>query len=212
MRVYMMRNKSSWQCHLHKDSGSDPQTPSELPSSPTTLRCTSPLFLPPPTPTPSPSPPPADDLTSQSPKKTESPRRGLLASPTTPDQPPWASLPELPSLLLWGMNWPYLTQELHSRSCPLSLDFNSFPSWLDYSYQQGLISPITLYACLHFVFHSKVPLESGSHPLPLLSLLPVSPRLTSARVSPYHSLLSKTPALFRSLKISGGTSWVGSSG
>ena len=83
-----MRNKSSWQCHLHKDSGSDPQTASELPSSPATLRCTSPLFLPPPTPTPSPSPPPADDLTSQSPKKTESPRRGLLASPTTPDQPP----------------------------------------------------------------------------------------------------------------------------
>ena len=172
----------------------------------------SPLFLSPPTPTPFPSPPSADDLTSQSPKKIESARQGLLASPTTPDQPPWASLPEPPAFLSWGMNWPYLTQELHSRRCPLSLDFNSFPSWLDYSYQQGLISPITLYPCLHFVFHSKAPLESASHPLPLLSLLPVSPRLTSARVSPYHSLLSKTPALFRSLKVSGGTSWVGSSG
>lgn len=63
------------------------------------------------------------------------------------------------------------------------------------------MSPIALYVFLHFVFHSKVPLVSGPHPLPLLPLLPLSLKSSPARARPCHIPLAKTPVLFRSLRV-----------
>lgn len=74
------------------------------------------------------------------------------------------------------MNRPYPTQEpyqLPSRSYPLSLCINSFPSSLDYSLQWAFISPIACRSLPHLHFPStarewSIPTASTSSP-PTLS-------------------------------------------
>lgn len=87
--------------------------------------------------------------------KSESLTQGQLPFPTTTVQPPHTPVPELPSLPLIGMNGPYPTQELPSRSYKsLCLFINSFPSCLDYSLQWPFISLIARCPFPHLHFPS----------------------------------------------------------